>query len=692
MTVENLPVEATQFIGREAELAYLEQELSDHRLLTLTGVGGVGKTRLAARLALRTGPRLADAVCFVPLSPLRDPTLLGNVLLEELRLADNSNEDATDVVAQWLADKRVLLVLDTCEHLLADCGRLIRKLLDVAPGLRVLATSRQPLGIEDEHRFTVAPLPVTAEGDAGRPGDAVALFADRAALAAPGFRLGPAERDVAEAVCRHLDGIPLAIELAAARLTELPLERLGSLLGDRLDALTAAEGHTGPPRHRTLRATIGWSHELCTPLERLLWARLSVFTGGFDPAGARAVGRGGPLRETEVSGALEGLVAKSLVRRRPGGRYDMLDTVREFGASWLEQLGPEEATGARRRHRDFHLELARRADAGWMGREQEQWYERLVTDHPNFRTALDFCLETREGPAAQQLCGHLWILWFPCGFAREGRRYAEAALALSERPGPEYLLGLWGCATAALSQGDTETGLKLAGRFRDLTQPDPSPAQVMAVAYLESTSLCLMGRLREAADVIDAAPDLRGYTGPYDSAWCLTTAGRALVHVLSGEFTEAAVVARRLEEECGRRGERWSHTWASWAAALAANGQGRPDEAARQALATIAGKSRFRDRVGVALAVDALASSLSTLGTSHRAARLLGIGQRMWEGLGRPQLGSPELVATRNSTERRIRESVGDSAYEAQYAAGLGMETADGIAYSLATEAGVDTG
>lgn len=692
MTVETLPVEATQFIGREAELAYLEQELSDHRLLTLTGVGGVGKTRLAARLALRTGPRLADAVCFVPLSPLHDPTLLGNVLLEELRLADNSNEDATDVVAQWLADKRVLLVLDTCEHLLDDCGRLVRKLLDVAPGLRVLATSRQPLGLADENRFMVAPLPVTAEGDEERPGDAVALFADRAALASPGFRLGPGERGVAEAVCRHLDGIPLAIELAAARLSELPLERLGSLLGDRLDALTASDGHTGPPRHRTLRATIGWSHELCTPLERLLWARLSVFTGGFDPAGARAVGRGGPLGEDAVPGALDGLVAKSLVRRRPGGRYDMLDTVREFGASWLEQLGPEEVTGARRRHRDFHLELARLADAGWMGREQEQWYERLVTDHPNFRMALDFCLETRDGPAAQRLCGHLWILWFPCGFAREGRRYAEAALALSEQPGPEYLLALWAWGVAAMTGGDMETGLKVSRLFREHTLPAPSPAQATAVSHLEGTSLCLMGRLTEAADVLDAAPDTRTYTGPYEAAWFVATACRSVTHVMSGEFTEAAEVAAKLVAECDRRGEQWARAWASWAAALAANGQDRPDEAARHALTTIAGKSRFRDRVGVAVAIDALAASLSTLGEPRRAARLLGIGQRVWQSLGRPQLGSPDLVATRNRTEHRIRETLGDSAYESQYAAGLEMDTADGIAYSLATKTGVDTG
>lgn len=417
-----------------------------------------------------------------------------------------------------------------------------------------------------------------------------------------------------------------------------------------------------------------------------------MFSGGFDPAGARAVGRGGPIGEDAVTGALDGLVAKSLVRRRPGGRYDMLDTVREFGASWLEQLGPEEVAGARRRHRDFHLELARRADAGWMGREQEQWYERLVTDHPNFRTALDFCLETRDGPAAQRLCGHLWILWFPCGFAREGRRYAEAALALSERPGTEQPLALWAWGVAAMTGGDMETGLKVSRLFRERIGPEPTPGQTMAAAYLEGVALCLSGRLSESAVVLDTGLATPAYTGPYDAAWFVVTACRSVVHVMSGEFTEAAQVAAKLVAECDRRGERWARAWASWTAALAANGQDRPAEAARHALTTIAGKSRFRDRVGVAVAIDALAASLSTLGEPRRAARLLGIGQRVWQSLGRPQLGSPDLVATRDRTEHRIREALGDSAYESQYAAGLDMDTADGITYSLATETGVDTG
>ncbi|WP_306321708.1 MULTISPECIES: AAA family ATPase [unclassified Streptomyces] len=692
--MESLPVEVTQFIGRQAELTYLEQELTDHRLLTLTGVGGVGKTRLAARLAQRAGARVADTVCFVPLSPLRDPTLLGNVLLEELRLADNSNEAAEDVIAQWLADKRVLLVLDTCEHLIGDCARLARRLLDAAPELRILATSRQPLGLADEHRFAVAPLPLTA-GDDGRPGDAVALFADRAALASPAFALGTGERAVAEGVCRRLDGIPLAIELAAARLAELPLERLESLLNDRFDVLAAREGTAAadtPERHHTLRSAIGWSHELCTPLERLLWARLSVFTGGFDATGARTVGGGGPLAWLAVDTALDALVAKSLVRRRPGPlgeeRYDMLDTVREFGGWWLEQLGPEEVASARRGHRDFLLDLARRADAGWMGPEQGSWYERLMAEHANFRTAMDFCLETADGPAAQELCGHLRILWFPCGFAREGRRYAEAALALTDRPRRPYLLCVWGWATAALAQGDTEAGLRAAQMFRDLTKPDPSAAHVMAIAYLESTSLLLSGRPHEAGAVIDAAPDLRGYRGPYDAAWCLATAGRTFVHALLGEYADGAVVARKLKDECERRGERWSHTWADWTTALAENDQGRPGEAARYALSAIAGKARFRDRTGVALAVEALADALSALGGHGRAARLLGIGQRLWQGLGLPQLGSPELRAVRHSTEHRIRAALGDSAYEALYAAGLDMTPEQGIAYSLGTGPG----
>ncbi|MFI6872685.1 ATP-binding protein [Streptomyces sp. NPDC050400] len=686
-------METTRFIGREAELVYLAGELADARLLTLTGVGGVGKTRLAARLTRSAAPDLADVVCFVPLSPLRDPALLGNVLLEDLRLADQSLLPAEDVVAQWLADKRALLVLDTCEHLVAGCARVVAKLLAAAPGLRVLATSRQPLGLAEERCFEVAPLPVTGGpgGRAGgRPGDAVALFADRAALASGAFRLGPEESVVAAAVCRRLDGIPLAIELAAARLSELPLARLGTLLSDRFEGLQGpGDDMTVPPRHRTLRTAIGWSHELCAPLERLLWARLSVFTGGFDRVGARAVGAGGPLAGDAVPAALDALVAKSLVRRVPDGRgaerYGMLDTVREFGAWWLRRLGPAEEDGARRRHRDFHLGLARRADAGWMGREQLSWYGRLVIEHANFRTALDFCLADRDGPAAQELAGRLWILWYPCGFAREGRRYAEAALALPPRPGPEHALGLWALAVAAIAQGDTAAGLAAARRFRDSTGPAPSPAETMAASYLEGTALCLMGRLDEAARVLDAAPDTREHTGPYEVAWFVATACRSVAHVMSGEFADAAVVAGRLVDACERRGEHWARAWAGWAAALAADGQGRPHDAVRHALSTIAGKARFRDSVGVAVGIDVLAASLCALDRSDRAARLLGIAQRIWQGLGRPQLGSPELRATRLATESRIRAALGDAAYEERYAAGLHMDTRDGIAYALTT-------
>ncbi|MBO1336932.1 hypothetical protein [Streptomyces sp. VRA16 Mangrove soil] len=686
--MEGLPVETTEFIGRTTEIAFLDQELADQRLLTLTGVGGVGKTRLAVQLARRAGPDVADVVCFVPLSPLRDPALLGNVLLEELRLADQSLDPAEDVVARWLADKRALLVLDTCEHLVEGCARLVAKLLAAAPELRVLATSRQALGLDEERCFEVAPLPVEPARRDGRPGDAVALFADRAATATGTFRLGPAERVVAEAVCRHLDGIPLAVELAAARLAELPLERLGSLLIDRFDALCAqGDDHAvRTPRHRALRTTIGWSHELCTPLERLLWARLSVFIGGFDLEGALAVG-GSPLSGAELPAVLDSLVAKSLVRRMPGegGRYAMLDTVREFGAHWLRALGEEDAV--RCLHRDHYRALARRADAAWMSPAQTTWHARLLAEHANFRTALDFCLKRGEGRLAQELCGNLWILWFACGFTREGRHYTEAALSLAPGCGPEHTSALWACSLTAVGQGDAARTAELASRITEAIGQDGSLGVRAAAAYAHGSALTLSGRIPEAIaaydTAVDTAADTSRRSGPYQEAWFMLTVGRSFTHVMHGELTTAATMARKVVAECERRGDLWIRSWADYVSALAELSHGRPYEAARHARAAITSKARFRDTIGLAMALDALTTATCLAGDGPHAARLQGIAQQHWQVTGRPQLGMPELIETSRRAERQLRAALGDLVYEEQYAAGLHMPAAEGIAYAL---------
>ncbi|MFJ2769634.1 ATP-binding protein [Streptomyces sp. NPDC087300] len=704
----NLPSETTSFVGRAAELREISDLLAGARLVTLTGVGGVGKSRLALRAAHRLQERYADGARLVRLAPLRDASLLGNVLLEELLLADQTLRPPEELAAEWLAGKQLLLVLDSCEHLVTECARLARTLLDTAPELRILATSRQPLGTRGERVVAVCPLPLprppTRRDAPPEHSDAVTLFAERAATALPGFELCAARRASAAAVCRRLDGIPLAIELAAAQLAELSLEQLADRIQHRFDALTERSG-TGTaalPRHRTLRTTIGWSHELCTPLERLLWARLSVFNGGFDLGGARAVGAGGPIPAGEVEQLLDGLVAKSLVRRRSNGterppRYDMLDTVREYGAQWLRELDEEHT--ARCAHRDHHLDLVLRADAEWMGPHQVDWYNRLAAEHANLRTALDFSLSQGHGRAALDMGGALWFFWFACGFTREGRHYLGWALDVCGEPGPARAKALWANGVVAIAQGDTGAAWRLAAAFREAVRDSTDPDAAAAAAYLEGAALTLRGDQRAAAEVFASVADLpaddeaggRGGAGAgrgaFPAAHFLNQVTSAFVHVHRGEFAAAAAVADALCDRCARRGERWMHAWAEYTRALAAVGLGRPAEAAAHARSALRGKALLHDTIGTVMTVDLLASTTAASGHGVRAARLLGIGQRMWQTVGLPQMGMPELLAARERSELRIRSCIGDAAYERSYRTGLDTDPTDGLAYALASDA-----
>ncbi|MEU7582609.1 NB-ARC domain-containing protein [Streptomyces sp. NPDC041068] len=691
----HLPSETTSFIGRTVELRSVEALLASDRLVTLTGVGGVGKSRLALRAARRVAEAFPHGVHLVQLSPLREPSLLGNVLLEELGLVDQAAGPAEELVAQWLVDKRLLLVLDSCEHLVAACARVARTLLDTAPELRVLVTSRQPLGIAGERCYEVEPLPVappTAEAYTGTGhGDALALFADRAAASAPDFTLDGSRWASAAAVCHRLDGIPLAIELAAAQLSDHTIEQLDDRLQHRFEALIAQDGThgngTAPPRHRTLRTTIGWSHELCEPLERLLWARLSVFVGGFEAHGARAVGAGGPLPADEVERLLEGLVAKSLVRRRTDGsgpvRFSMLDTVREFGAQWLRELGEEDV--ARRRHRDFHRELVLRAEAEWLGPRQIAWYTRLSADHANLRTALEFSLSHGEGRTAQEMGGALWFFWFACGFAREGRHYLTRALDLYHEPGPVRAKAQWACGLAAIGQGDLDAVRRLAHALRKTVGGADAPG-AHAATYLEVAALSLRGDQERAAVVLDSTPELPHPRGGFPEAWLLLEVTRSFVHAHRGNFTAAADNADELYARTERLGERWMRAWVGYTQALASAGLGRHSEAAAHARVALEGKALLHDSLGAVLAVDLLASTAVAAARGRHAARLLGIGQRMWQAIGPAQMGMPELLAARAESERAIRTSIGDTAYEEEYGTGLRTSTSDGLAYALSSE------
>ncbi|CAM5682332.1 ATP-binding protein [Streptomyces chartreusis] len=377
----------SRFVGRTEELAAVAGSLSEQRLVTLTGVGGVGKSRLAAEVVERLGRRGGPAVVRVDLWPLQNDKLVVPAVAHALGFANHSATDTLEALARWLHDQDVPLVLDFCEHVRRGCRTLVARLL-AAPGLTVLTTSREPLGLPGEHVIEVAPLPARTDG--------AELLRGRAALLGTPL-VSPEDVRTAVRLSRRLEGIPLAIELAAGQLADRTVEQVDRHLRSRLE-LTADHGN-GPSRHRALRTTIGWSHELCEPAERLLWARLSVFRGDVTADTVQQVCAGGPLGAEALATALAGLERKSVLSRR-GNRYRLLDTLREYGSTWLDELG-EKATLSHR-HAHYFLEQARRADAGWWGPDQTWWYRRLDDAHADLRAGLDHWLSPR--PARPWRC------------------------------------------------------------------------------------------------------------------------------------------------------------------------------------------------------------------------------------------------------------------------------------------------
>ncbi|MET3985531.1 NB-ARC domain-containing protein [Streptomyces sp. PvR034] len=670
----NLPPETAALVGRERELDLIHALLRERRLTTLTGVGGVGKSRLALRALHALPPGHRDGVWWVELSPLRDPELLTSTVAHALGLTDHSARSPDEELCAWLADKELLLVLDTAEHLVAACRHLVGELLQSAPGLTVLVTSREPLGSPGEMLVEVRPLP--AEGP---DSEALALFRQRALAAAPESAAAfadPRRAAIAAEVCRRLDGIPLALELAGARLRLWSLEEMARRLDARFDVLSDPLSSI-QPRHRTMRTAIGWSHELCAPVERLLWARLSVFAGDFDLTAARAVCSGGPLPPARVERVLAALVAKSVVRRTEergsGARYRMLDTIREYGHDWLIEL--DEVRTLADRHAHWYAALARAADAGWLGPGQVDWYRRMTAEHAQLRTALEHLLGT-DRATALEMAGALWFFWFSCGHTHEGRGFLERALQGAPRAGTAHFQALWALGLTAMLQGEMPTARALGAQCVEAALHLADPEPELRAAYLLSVSLLMPGDPQRALEL--AGPRARAGHGGRTSGpgWllCRLSASYALCDL--GRFEEAAEEARGLGEACAELGDRWLRAYADYVLAVAALGLGHHGEAARHVRAMLSGKRLLGDRLGIALGLDVLAAAVAGLGDGELAARLLGTGQAWWRTVGQPQMGgSPSLLALRDEGERRARAAIGDEAYEDAFRGGAAAPT-----------------
>jgi predicted ATPase/DNA-binding SARP family transcriptional activator len=435
----SLPLVLTPLIGRNDAVREVVTRLAHAPLVTLTGAGGIGKTRLALGVAEELADEYADGARFVSLAPLSDPETVPDAVLTALgTVRGESPEAAVEFLKEFLASRRLLLVLDNCEHLLDACAALADALLCHCPGLRLLATSRQALGLRGETVWRVPSLalpPAAAEWPGGLgPSDyaAVRLFVERAQAAESGFALTPHNTTAVAAICRRLDGIPLALELAAARVRSLSVEDISARLSDGFGLLTGG-GRTLLPRQQTLAATFDWGWDLLSDAERTLLSRLSVFAGGWGLEAAEAVcPDGGALRADDVVDLLTALVDKSLVVYRPAvegsaPRYFLLETVRQYAGERLRENDGDDAT--RDRHRGFFLALAEQARLKLTGPEQSLWLGRLETEHDNLRAALHRCERGPEMEAGLRLAQALWRFWYMRGYLSEGRQWLERMLA-----------------------------------------------------------------------------------------------------------------------------------------------------------------------------------------------------------------------------------------------------------------------
>ncbi len=460
----NLPGPLTSFIGREKEVEEIIRLVDLNHLVTLTGPGGVGKTRLAIQSSNKLSPKFKDGVCWVELAALTDETLVPQALANSLGMREVPNQSLHETLIDLLRAKQLLLVFDNCEHLIAGCARLAELLLSASTTLKILATSREALGLGNE---TIWPVPVLSLPDSrqvaliDRPMqyEGIRLFVERASAVKPDFTLNEQNAFSVAQICQRLDGMPLAIELASARVTMMSVGEIAEHLQDRFDLLTTGS-RMALPRQQTLRATLDWSFDLLSSPERIFFRRLSVFAGGFTLEAAEKVTTGAGISKSQVIHLLGQLINKSLVTLMPRAedsesetRYGMLETIRAYAREKLNESG--EAKRVCLLHRDFFVAFTEQAEPELNGARQLEWLTRLDGEHNNIRAALQWMQEVADVEATLHLAGTLFWFWYYRCFFTEGRGWLERALT-ADGSGTPYARAkaLYGAASLARAQGD----------------------------------------------------------------------------------------------------------------------------------------------------------------------------------------------------------------------------------------------
>ena len=703
-----LPADVSGFVGRSSEITQLAGLLDSARLVTIAGPGGVGKTRLALRAA--AGTDCADGSCLVELSGLTDPELLYDTVALRLGLQrvhaagalgrpQRAHAAAPDVVLDELGHRQLLIVLDTCEHLTGACAEFAATVLRQASGVKILATSRQPLHVPGEEVLRLGPLCVPGTETARtitEAGDAVKLFAQRAEAAVSGFTLTEADLPHAIRLCRRLDGMPLAIELAAVRVRALPVADLAARIDTRLaSGIGTRRGVTS--RHQTLRTTIDWSYRLCTAAEKAAWRRLSVFAASFDLAGGRDVIAGSEVPAEQAEEVIRGLVDKSVVLPAGPGRYRLLDSVREFGAERLTEAG--EDAECHERYLARYLSLTSEFSHRLTADGQRDRLGRLRAEHANIRRALEYGLNgtcpvsgggsaagADAGPSrarsAARLAAALFPYWVMSGSIREGMRWQDKALDRFADPSPERASALVNRALLGTAAGFPEAPGQAAEAIAMAAQVGDERIQARAYLALQF-ALTTSGRYPEALEVAQQA---RWRLEALGAEHALRTLEMqlALTYVHTRNFDAAIQQCQRALRGLGP-GERWLRGNAHFAAALAYYQQpGRQAECAAAAIAALQATHEISYLVGEAYSLEVLAWLAADAGRCQRAAWLLGAAQTLWDRTGGRLSGSTVLDGYHQHAAATVAAALGDARFTELHAAGGARPLAQVAALAVA--------
>lgn len=687
-TSGNLLLELTSFVGRRKEIVATKNRLSSSRLVTLTGMGGVGKTRLALHLAHDKQRTFTNGVWLVELGEIHDAMLVAGAVSASLGILDQTANPPLSLIADYLHDKDLLLVLDNCEHLLDAVAALAEALLRTCPKLKILATSREQLGVAGESIVRVPPMdiPDTNESNSSRRltrCESVTLFTERAAEAVPGFELDDDNQQAVAQICRLLDGLPIAIELAVGRLRSMSAQQILDRLDNRYLLLTRGS-RIAPSRQQTLQLSVDWSYDLCTTDEQQTWTRTTVFAGSFELDAAEAICQTTDSPADFID-TLAQLVDKSILIHEQSGpvvRYRMLDTLRDYGRSKLHARG--EDTALRRLHRNWYQHLTEQAAAQWISPQQQSWITRLVRERPNLDEALRFCLtESGETAAGLRIAAALFPLWSCRGLLSEGRLWFDRLLTIDQPPlTVDRAKALCFNSILAALQGDVTVANTLVAEGLEASTLLDNDSLSTLSAHAAGAIALYSGDYQTAINRSNSA--LRTAT-ELEYRFCQVGALAVLgvANVMLGNVIQAARCHEEMLDatvdhcELVYRGRSSMYGgWAAWK-------QGEPEQAKTLLWQGLRMSNQIEDPVGITRSLTTLAWIEAHQNYAKRAAVLLGAASRLSTQIGGPSVAFLEKLTDHQECVRKTREILGENGFRTQCQFGNNLSLRDAVAYAL---------